>query len=212
MRGQAEAAAEDASREGEGGVTAMPEKDENVEEAAWAICGIGEKGPELWFFESHLTADEDAPSGEGYYFASWAKGKDGKWDECGGGVYWGFDDARGLEEVIGETLPFSEYSCKEIPYADFDAVCFNNDADKEAAYREGFGIETVEHKAKEKTYDVTICETLKRTVQVRANSADEAHDKVERGWKDGIHVLGADDFKEVHFTASKRQRDKGQER
>jgi hypothetical protein len=47
---------------------------------------------------------------------------------------------------------------------------------------------------------------------VRANSADEAHEKVERAWKDSIHVLGAEDFKEVRFTASERQRDKGMER
>jgi hypothetical protein len=205
MRWQAEAAAESAAN-GEGRVTTMPEKTESVEEAAWAICGVGEKGPELWFFESHLTADEDAPKGEGYYFASWVKGKDGKWDEHDGGLYWGYDDARGLEEVIGETLPFREYTYKEIPYADFDAVCFNGDATKEAEYRKGFSIETVEHKPKEKTYDVTICETLKRTVQVRANSEGEAHEKVERGWKDGVHVLDADDFKEVHFTASERQK------
>jgi hypothetical protein len=50
----------------------------NVEEAAWAICGVGEQGREFWFFESHLTEDEHAPSGKGYYFASWRKGTDGR--------------------------------------------------------------------------------------------------------------------------------------
>jgi hypothetical protein len=49
-------------------------------------------------------------------------------------------------------------------------------------------------------------------VQVRANSDTEAHDKAERGWKDGVHVLDADDFKEVHFTATERPRDRGVER
>jgi hypothetical protein len=68
---------------------------------------------------------------------------------------------------------------------------------------------TINHRPKEKTYEVSICETLKRTVQVRANSADEAREKVEDAWKNGAHILDADDFKEVHFTACERQRDKG---
>jgi hypothetical protein len=190
----------------------MSKTTESVKEAAWAICGTGDQGLELWFFESHLTFDDSAPRGEGYYFSSWAKGRDGKWDEYDGGLYWGYNNARGLKEVIGETLPFCEYSYKEIPYVDFAAICFSGDTAKEVEYRKSFSIEAVEHKPKAKTYDVTICETLKRTVQVRANSESEAHDKVERSWKDGVHVLTADDFKEVHFTASERPRDKGMER
>ena len=50
-------------------------------------------------------------------------------------------------------------------------------------------------------YDVTICETLKRTVSVRAASAEEAQSLVEKQWKDGVHVLDSEDFKDVHFSA-----------
>ena len=63
-----------------------------------------------------------------------------------------------------------------------------------------------EHTPKEKTYDVTICETLKRTVSVRASSSEEANEKVEDAWKDGVYVLDAEDFKEVHFTTLEQQR------
>jgi hypothetical protein len=73
-------------------------------------------------------------------------------------------------------------------------------------YVESLGIERPEQDHKERLYDVTICETLKRTVSVRAASADKAHKKVEDGWKDGVYIIDADDFKDVHFSASIAQR------
>jgi hypothetical protein len=180
--------------------------------AAWVICGKGEKGKELWFYESHETDDEWSPTGTGWYFASWFKDQNGKWAEYDGGCFWDYRFATELEEAIGETLPFKEYCYKNIPYEDFEAVCTGGDSAKEAAYRAQYGVAAPKHQPKEKTFDVTICETLKRTVQVKANNEDEAHQKVEDGWKNELHVLGPDDFEEVYFTASERSRDKGIER
>ena len=57
---------------------------------------------------------------------------------------------------------------------------------------------------KSKHYDVTICETLKRTVSVRAASAEEAQRIVEQQWKDSVHVLDCEDFKDVHFTTTRK--------
>lgn len=64
----------------------------------------------------------------------------------------------------------------------------------------------------ERKYDVTICEVLKRTVQVQAKSEDEARQIVERQYYDQAHVLNADDFKEVDFTASKSRAPRSHER
>jgi hypothetical protein len=180
---------------------------DKANEAAWAVCGKGERGPELWFFEAHLTHDEDSPTGEGFSFASWNKDKEGRWGEYDGGLYYGYAEAKELEEVIGETVPFKEFSYKEIPYPDFFDACFNSYPAKERAYAEHFGITAPEHTRKERSFEVTITETLKRTVRVRASNEDEARQRVEDGWKNEVHVLGADDFKEVHFTVSERSRD-----
>jgi hypothetical protein len=102
-------------------------------QAAWAVCGIGEKGAELWFFEAHAADDEDSPTGEGFYFASWNKDGCG-WEEYDGGQYWGYASAGQLEEAIGGALPFHEYSCRPIPYADFEAVCHGGDGSVEQRY------------------------------------------------------------------------------
>ena len=45
-----------------------------------------------------------------------------------------------------------------------------------------------------KEFDITITETLKRTVTVQAENADEAMDLVHDQHSQGIHVLDADDF------------------
>lgn len=50
-------------------------------------------------------------------------------------------------------------------------------------------------------YNVTITETLKKTVEVEAESLDKAKEKVSDEWKDGTFILDADDFKEVEFEA-----------
>jgi len=52
-----------------------------------------------------------------------------------------------------------------------------------------------------KKYDVTITETLKRTVEVEAESQEQAEDIVADGWRDSKYVLGADDFACVDIEA-----------
>lgn len=55
-----------------------------------------------------------------------------------------------------------------------------------------------------KEFNVSIVETLKRTVTVNANSGNEAEDMVHKQWREGKHVLGADDFNNlVIFTEPK---------
>ncbi len=45
-----------------------------------------------------------------------------------------------------------------------------------------------------KEYDITITETLQKTVTVTANSKEEAEDLVHDEWSMGVHILSADDF------------------
>ncbi len=49
-------------------------------------------------------------------------------------------------------------------------------------------------------YNIVIIEHLKRVVPVEAASWEEAKSKVERAWKNGEHVLSADDFAGVSFN------------
>lgn len=64
----------------------------------------------------------------------------------------------------------------------------------------------------EKTYKVDITETLKTTVTVRANNPDEAHRLVAAEWRDGKHVLDADNFTDVDFNAHAHPIERGFER
>jgi hypothetical protein len=57
-----------------------------------------------------------------------------------------------------------------------------------------------------KTYKVTITEKLQMDVKVKAESAAQARDIVERKWKDSEYVLDADHFTDVTFTVP-RSRD-----
>lgn len=54
-----------------------------------------------------------------------------------------------------------------------------------------------------KTYEVTITETLQKTVIVEAVSREQAQEIIEQKWKDCDYVLDADDFVGVDFTAVK---------
>ena len=54
---------------------------------------------------------------------------------------------------------------------------------------------------KMKTYRVEIREMLYRVVETEAPSATEAERKVSKEWSLGQHVLGAEDFLDVSFTA-----------
>lgn len=51
-----------------------------------------------------------------------------------------------------------------------------------------------------KTYKVTITETLQKTVEIKANSVQEAQELVERKWKDSEYILDADSFTDVKFS------------
>ena len=50
-------------------------------------------------------------------------------------------------------------------------------------------------------YKVTITETLKKDVEVEADSYDEAVQSVTDEWKNGDHILDADNFVDVDFDA-----------
>lgn len=53
-----------------------------------------------------------------------------------------------------------------------------------------------------KEFDVTITETLERTVTVRANSQAEAEQRVTDDWNDSVYVLNDQDFIGVDFKTS----------
>ena len=57
-----------------------------------------------------------------------------------------------------------------------------------------------------KEFEVTITETLQKTVTVEAESREEAENQINKLWSDGEIVLDADDFADVEF-----QSDEGKE-
>lgn len=63
-----------------------------------------------------------------------------------------------------------------------------------------------------KTYEVTITETLQKTVEVEANSREEAERQVEQRWNDGEYILDADSFVGVGFSARSNERSRDCER
>lgn len=56
-----------------------------------------------------------------------------------------------------------------------------------------------------KEYDVKIRETLEMTVTVEAESAAQAREIVERGYKNSEYILDADHFQGVTFTSPKNR-------
>lgn len=48
-------------------------------------------------------------------------------------------------------------------------------------------------------FEVTIIETLTKSVIIEANDKTEAFYKVLDGWKDGKHILCSDNFCDVEF-------------
>ena len=58
-----------------------------------------------------------------------------------------------------------------------------------------------------KTYEVTITETLQKTVEVEAASRAEAQELVERKWNDSEYILDAGNFTGADFKAKRRGRD-----
>jgi hypothetical protein len=178
------------------------------DKAAWFITGITENGIVCAIFECHATDDQDSPNGVGWYFAAHMKGKDGHWDEHGGGMYWDYENATDPEHIIAEAVPFKEFITRQIPYKDFEDICFGEDKDKETAWFIEAGVVGPEKPTNEKSYNVRITETLERTITVKANNRDEALDKVKSDYKHETHVLDADDFKCVNFTVGKCLLDK----
>ena len=59
-----------------------------------------------------------------------------------------------------------------------------------------------------KKFGVTITETLKKKVEVEAETQEEAEQIVTDDWYKGEHVLDADDFTEVVFEAKENQPEK----
>ena len=62
-----------------------------------------------------------------------------------------------------------------------------------------------------KTFEVTITETLKLTVEVKANSREEAEQFVSDRWHDSEYILDADNFVGVDFEAVQAERKKDRE-
>ena len=63
-----------------------------------------------------------------------------------------------------------------------------------------------------KTYEVTITETLQKTVTVEADSRKEAERQVEENWNNSEYILDADSFVGVDFSARTNERSREYER
>ena len=63
-----------------------------------------------------------------------------------------------------------------------------------------------------KTYEVTITETLQKTVEVEADSREKAEKQVEQKWNDSEYILDADSFVGVDFSARSNERSRDYER
>lgn len=63
-----------------------------------------------------------------------------------------------------------------------------------------------------KTYEVTITETLQKTVEVEAASREQAQELVEQKWNDSEYILDAEAFVGVDFNARTKERSRDYER
>ncbi len=59
-----------------------------------------------------------------------------------------------------------------------------------------------------KKYEVTIEETLAKSVEVSAENEEEAKRKVEKAYYSGEYILGSENFCDVSFAASEASRDR----
>lgn len=59
-----------------------------------------------------------------------------------------------------------------------------------------------------KKYQVTITETLEKSVEVEAESQEQAQQIVSQAWKDGEYILDADSFTGVDFNAEEKAPEK----
>ena len=76
-------------------------------------------------------------------------------------------------------------------------------------------LEAAKEKAALREFEVTITETLQKTVTVEAKSREEAEEIVHERYKDSEYILDADHFKDVEFKAApvkgERSRDTARE-
>lgn len=63
-----------------------------------------------------------------------------------------------------------------------------------------------------KPYEVTITETLQKTVEVEANSREEAERQVEGNWNNSEYIFDADSFVGVDSFARTNERNRDYER
>lgn len=63
-----------------------------------------------------------------------------------------------------------------------------------------------------KTYEVTITETLQKTVTVEADSREETERQVEENWNNSKYILDADSFVGVDFAVKTNERSREYER
>ncbi len=63
-----------------------------------------------------------------------------------------------------------------------------------------------------KTYEVTITETLQKTVTVEADSREETERQVEENWNNSKYILDADSFVGVDFAVRTNERSREYER
>ena len=63
-----------------------------------------------------------------------------------------------------------------------------------------------------KTYEVTITETLQKTVTVEADSREETERQVEENWNNRKYILDADSFVGVDFAVRTNERSREYER
>jgi len=63
-----------------------------------------------------------------------------------------------------------------------------------------------------KTYEVTITETLQKTVEIEASCHAEAENLVRTEWENGVHVLDADAFTGVDIKSVLKPRSRDHER
>ena len=75
-------------------------------------------------------------------------------------------------------------------------------------------LEAAKEKAALREFEVTITETLQKTVTVKANSREDAEQIVSDNWKKSEYILDADHFKGVEFEAApiKNERSRSAER
>ena len=69
-------------------------------------------------------------------------------------------------------------------------------------------LEANKHKLALKTFEVTITETLQKTITVEALDICDAEEQAEAEWNDELHVLDSSDFIGASFEAKEVSRER----